>query len=181
MERLSSLDTAFLSLDSADRPIHMGALLQFSSPDAVAPSRIATLLAARAERIDRLRLRPRPLLWPPGSAAWRPDPDFAAARHVFTHSARRAGDVAQLVARVAEVISQPLPAARPPWQLHVFPTVHPAHGFAVLVKLHHALADGEGVLAVCGGLLDELAPTGPGTALSPPTAPTGRRPAGWAA
>jgi diacylglycerol O-acyltransferase / wax synthase len=178
VERLSSLDLAFLSMDSADRPMHMGALLQFSSPDAVSPTRIATLLAARADRIDRLRLRPRTLLWPPGSAAWSPDPDFAVARHVFIHSARRAGDVTQLVARVAEVISQPLPASRPPWQLHVFPTVHPANGFALLVKLHHALADGEGVLAVCGGLLDELAKTKPDTAPCPPTAPSTPPPSG---
>jgi diacylglycerol O-acyltransferase len=178
VERLSNLDTAFLSLNSADRPMHMGALLQFRSPDAVAPARIATLLAARADRLDRLRLRPCAQLWPPGSAVWRPDPDFAATRHVLTHPARPAGNDSQLVARVAEVMAQPLPAARPPWQLHVFPTVHPADEFAVLVKLHHALADGEGVLAVCGGLLDELAPAGPGTAPRPPTAPAAPPPSG---
>jgi hypothetical protein len=55
VERLSSLDTAFLCLDGADRPMHMGALPQFSSPDAVAPTRITALLAARADRIDRPR------------------------------------------------------------------------------------------------------------------------------
>jgi WS/DGAT/MGAT family acyltransferase len=173
MERLSSLDTAFLCLDSVDRPMHMGALLQFCSPDPVAPATVAALLAARADRVDRLRLRSCPLLWPPGAVGWSPDPDFAAARHVFTHPDSRADDVGQLVARVAEVMAQPLLAARPPWQLHLFPTIDPADGFALLVKLHHALADGEGVLAVFGGLLDELAAAGPGRFPRSPTALSG--------
>jgi hypothetical protein len=161
VERLSSLDTAFLCLDSADRPDAHGSAAAVQLARCGGPASITALLAARADRIDRLRLRPCTLLWPPGSAAWRPDPDFAPARHVFAHSARRAGDVGRLVARVAEVMAQPLPAARPPWQLHAFPTVHPANGFAVLVKLQHALADGEGVLAVCGGLLDSIVTTVP--------------------
>jgi hypothetical protein len=101
MERLSSLDTAFLCMDSADRPMHMGALLQFSSPDPVAPATVAALLAARADRIDRLRLRSRPLLWPPGAVGWSPDPDFTAARHVFTHPDSRADDVGMLSLRDA--------------------------------------------------------------------------------
>lgn len=52
-------------------------------------------------------------------------------------------------------MANPLPAQRPPWELHVITELAGAQ-FAVLAKLHHALADGAGVPAIAGALLDDL-------------------------
>ncbi len=54
---------------------------------------------------------------------------------------------------MAAVMAQPLPMGRPPWQAHVFAGVAGGR-FAIVVKLHHALADAAGAWTVAGALLD---------------------------
>lgn len=50
-------------------------------------------------------------------------------------------------------LATPLDLSRPPWDVHVV-TGLPDDRFAVLVKLHHSLADGAGAVALAGALLD---------------------------
>lgn len=151
--QLSGLDLAFLCLEGSTRPMHMGALLVFEPPNPVHPERIAQLLAARSATAPQLKRCPRWTWWPPVGAAWSEDDTFAAADHVRTHRLR---DPEQLEAVVATLIAEPLPAGRPPWELHVLTGIG-GNRFAVLAKLHHALADGTGAFAVAGALLDDLA------------------------
>lgn len=154
MRQLSGLDLAFVCLDGGERPMHVGAVLVFDPPRPVHPARIAHVLAARAATIPELTRSVRATWWPPGGAAWAEDASFAAERHVHTHRLPRLHREDQLAAMVATLMAEPLPASRPAWQLHVISGIRGGR-VAVLIKLHHALADGAGVLAVAGGLLDE--------------------------
>ena len=69
-DRLSSLDIAFLCIDGAATPMHLGAVALFSArnPDA---HRLAALVARRADALPRLRQRVRTELT--GGARWEDD------------------------------------------------------------------------------------------------------------
>lgn len=150
---LSGLDTAFLSLDSTATPMNIGALALFAPTQPVHPTRLTELLRVRAARIPRLRMRVRPSLLPPGLASWVPDPRFDVAAHIHTHHLPRPHDPAQLTDRVAEIMVRRLDPDRPLWEIHVI-TGLPGGLFAILPKLHHALADGVAALNLGLGLLD---------------------------
>lgn len=154
--RLSGLDLAFLALDRPTTPMHMAAVAVFGPPAPSAPEEVARLLAERAALIPRLRARPRPTSWPLGGAEWVAAPGFRAADHVRLHHLTGRGD--PLADHVSAWSACPLDLRRPPWEAHVLSGL-PGGGFAVLLKLHHALTDGMGAVEVAAGLFD-----GPGRA-----------------
>lgn len=142
MGRLSGLDAAFLSLETRARPMHLGAVAVFRG--SASQARLRTLLAERAARLPALRVDGA---WFP---SWWPASDFDPAAHVrgFEVSDQRTFE-----AYVAGWLATPLDLDRPPWDVHVV-TGLPDERFAVLVKLHHSLADGVGAVALAGALLD---------------------------
>lgn len=153
--QLSGLDTAFLCLDSSSTPMNIGALALFVPSQPVHPARLAELLRVRAEGIPRLRQRVRGSLLPTGVPRWVDDPHFDAADHIHTHHLPRPHDAGQLTDRVADIMGQRLDPNRPLWELHVI-TGLPGGWFAILPKLHHALADGAAALTLGLGLLDGM-------------------------
>jgi diacylglycerol O-acyltransferase / wax synthase len=152
-DRLSGLDTAFLCLDSPAAPMNLGALAVFNPLQPVHPPRLVELLRDRAARIPRLRRRPRTMLVPFGAVQWAPDPEFLVERHVFAHHLRHPHDPDQLTDKVSELMSQRLDTDRPLWELHVI-TGLAGGRFALLAKLHHALADGAGAVMIGLSLMD---------------------------
>lgn len=157
MEQLSGLDQAFLCLEHGSRPMHLGAVLMFDPPRPTIPTRLVRLLAERAERVPRLAHAARERWWPPASMEWTPDPEFSAAEHVHVRTLTGSDRSEEFAGVVASVMAKPLPRGRPPWQLHVL-TGLAGGRFALLVKLHHALADATGAGPMIAALLDD-APT----------------------
>ncbi|MFJ1749462.1 wax ester/triacylglycerol synthase family O-acyltransferase [Streptomyces sp. NPDC088116] len=164
-ELLAPLDLAFWHLESADHPMHLGALAFFTTtPGTSGGADVLELLAARAAAIPRLRMRVRGVWLPVGGAAWAVDKDFDVRRHVRTLSLP-GGDFAAEAARLAgELMERPLERGIPPWEMYVLTERGPAGGpeaagrpFAVLVKLHHALADGMRAVAIGAGIFDQIA------------------------
>jgi WS/DGAT/MGAT family acyltransferase len=153
--QLSGLDTAFLCLDSASSPMNIGALAIFAPPQPVHPGRLVELLRTRAERIPRLRQRVRTSMLPLGTARWTDDPDFDAAAHIHAHHLHRPHDASQLTTRVSAIMANRLDPKRPLWELHVI-TGLPGGRFAVVPKLHHALADGASAVLLGLALLDGM-------------------------
>lgn len=136
--------------------MHLGALAHFDPLPGTDGGQILELLAERAAAIPRLRMCVRGVWLPVGGAAWVADKDFDVRRHV-----RRvrlpAGDFQAESARVAgELMERPLERGLPPWRMYVL-TGEDDGAFAVLVKLHHALADGMRAVAIGAGILDQLA------------------------
>ncbi|WP_326569618.1 wax ester/triacylglycerol synthase family O-acyltransferase [Amycolatopsis rhabdoformis] len=168
---LSSLDVAFLCLESETAPMHMGAVLVFTSRGRVDGGELTGLLAARARKMPQLRRKMRAELFPPGAATWADDPNFVAAQHIHHHELSTLYDPDPLTGFAEQWIARPLDTGRPLWDLTVV-TGLPQGKFAVLLKLHHALTDGEGAYAVTVGLLDE--PAKPGRALARAAKPVPR-------
>src|SRR5436305_13225596 len=151
-DQLSGLDTAFLCLESADAPMHLGALAVFDGRAAVPPGRLVTLLGERAARLSRLRRRVVPLRTATGGDVWQADPRFDVRRHVQLHRLDGA-DQPSLAEVAARLMAEPLDVAHPLWQVHVL-TGLADDRFAVLVKMHHAVADGLRAVEIGLGLLD---------------------------
>ncbi|MBB5156053.1 wax ester/triacylglycerol synthase family O-acyltransferase [Saccharopolyspora phatthalungensis] len=154
---VSALDRAFLCLEQDAAPMHLGAVAVFVPRRPVQPDRVAEVLAERAQRISRLQLRVRRSWLPPGHARWEEPAHFHARDHVHTHQLPSPGGREELAVLVAELGAQPLDLNRPLWELHVI-TGLDGDRFAVLVKLHHALADGCRAIEAGVGLLDGFTP-----------------------
>jgi WS/DGAT/MGAT family acyltransferase len=168
MARLSGLDVAFLALETPARPMHMGAVAVFRPDRPVDLDELVAMVAQRASAAPVLRRRVEPVWFPPGGARWLDDTRFDATAHV--HGYRVAGR-RTFEAYASGWMATPLDLSRPPWDLHLVSGL-PDGEFAMLLKLHHALADGAGAVGVAGSLLDQAPPAG---ARSP--APSSGRPA----
>lgn len=157
---LAPLDLAFWNLESADHPMHLGALGIFSAHSPAAGAHAADLLAARAAGVPGLRMRIRDV-WQPlpaalrrpfafGGAAREADPDFDPLNHVRLHA-----PTADFQAVAGRLMGRPLERDRPPWEAHVLPG-EDGVCFAVLFKFHHALADGLRALTLAAGVMDPM-------------------------
>ncbi|MDF0376336.1 MULTISPECIES: wax ester/triacylglycerol synthase family O-acyltransferase [Streptomyces] len=160
-ELLAPLDLAFWHLESDAHPMHLGALAVFDPAPGVSAPQLLDLLGARAAAIPRLRMRVRDVLLPVGGAAWFTDKEFEVQRHV-TRVVLPEGDFLTEAGRLAgELMEQPLGRGLPPWRMYLLDS--PGDGpFAVLVKLHHALADGMRAVAIGAGIFDQIASAGAG-------------------
>ncbi|MFG2639731.1 wax ester/triacylglycerol synthase family O-acyltransferase [Streptomyces sp. NPDC048370] len=156
-ELLAPLDLAFWHLESTDHPMHLGALAHFGPlPDGGDPSAVLELLGSRAAAIPRLRMRVRDVLLPVGGAAWSTDKQFDVRRHVREIALPGADFGAETARLAGELMERPVERGLPPWEMYLL-TGAPDGSFAVLVKLHHALADGMRAVAIGAGIFDEIA------------------------
>ncbi|WP_037683159.1 wax ester/triacylglycerol synthase family O-acyltransferase [Streptomyces griseus] len=149
---LAPLDLAFWNIETAEHPMHLGALGVFTSHSPTAGAHAADLLAARSAAVPGLRMRIRDV-WRPsalGSAVREPAPEFDPLDHVRLHPPT--GDFQAAAGRLME---RPLERERPPWEAHVLPGEDGA-SFAVLFKFHHALADGLRALTLAAAVLDPM-------------------------
>ncbi|MFE9445524.1 wax ester/triacylglycerol synthase family O-acyltransferase [Streptomyces sp. NPDC006602] len=165
---LAPLDLAFWNMESAEHPMHLGALGVFTARSPTAGAHAADLLAARAAAVPGLRMRIRdawPLGFPGafGGAAREPAPDFDPLDHVTLHA-----PTADFQTEAGRLMQRPLERHRPPWEAHVLPG-EDGVSFAVLFKFHHALADGLRALTLAAAILDpiDVAPRRPRPAEPP--------------
>ncbi|MGW3631891.1 wax ester/triacylglycerol synthase family O-acyltransferase [Streptomyces sp. NPDC005122] len=153
---LAPLDLAFWNIESAQHPMHLGALGVFTAPSPAAGAHAADLLAARAVGVPGLRMRIRdvwrPLVYPPtfGSATREPAPHFDPLDHVRLHA-----PTTDFHTAAGRLMERPLLRGRPPWEAHVLPGGD-GTSFAVFFKFHHALADGLRALMLAAALMDPV-------------------------
>lgn len=148
MQRMTGLDAAFLAMETPGRPMHTLKLFVLEPLEGVEkgalPAHIDAGLAAYLPRLPALRRR----AWisPHGlrRAVWIEDAAFAVERHVHRLTVEAPGGERELDAAIAGLAAEPLPRDRPLWALWAIDGLAGGH-VAVLVKIHHALADGQTV------------------------------------
>jgi diacylglycerol O-acyltransferase len=158
-EPLDPLDSAFITLESPLAPLHIAAILELDPPEGGPSDPITTfgeikaLVAARLHEIPKLTRRilrvPFDLAWP----VWVDDPDFDIDEHVLRRACPSPGGEAELDALVGRIMATELPADRPLWELSVVEGLADGRT-ALLLKLHHALADGVSGAATFARLFD---------------------------
>ncbi len=105
------------------------------------------VLGVQLDHLPPFRRRAVPVPGRLGHPVWVEDPDFELHRHVGRMVLPAPGDKAQLAAVVGEFASLPLKRDRPLWEL-LFVEGLAGGRMAVVVKLHHAVADGTAVVAL---------------------------------
>jgi WS/DGAT/MGAT family acyltransferase len=148
--RLSALDAAFLSLESATAPMHVGWVAVFAPRPDGAETDFEAVRAHISSRLDRAPRYRQKLVEVPlglGDPVWVDDEDFDVGRHV-----RRAepGDFGRLV---DDVMSTPLVPGRPLWELWVAEDAGDGR-IGVVGKAHHCLVDGLAAVELMSLLLD---------------------------
>jgi diacylglycerol O-acyltransferase len=165
-DRLSPEDLLQLSYEPVPGTAQIGGLLRLGGrpgdPDPGAAA-IRDALAGRVVAVPRLRQRLHRVPLGYGRPVWADDPSFDLNRHLGTVTCPPPGDEPAVLRLVAATVTRPLPADRPLWSATVVDGLA-GGGTALLIVLHHVVADGLGGLAVLGSLVDAAAATtGPGT------------------
>jgi diacylglycerol O-acyltransferase / wax synthase len=153
IERASPSDRAFLAMDTRGMPEQFGVILMFgesSGPDLAGARR---LLAERVPAVPRLRQRLVRVPWGCGGPIWADDSGFDIRRQVRAVECADPGDEPALLDTALSVIANPLPRTAPLWSA-VLVTGPAQNTLALVIVLHHVLADGVGGLAVLASLID---------------------------
>ena len=180
-ERLTSLDASFLYLERPAMHMHVAGVSVF------APREDGPLTYADVQRVveRRLHLAPRlrrRVVSVPGNLdrpVWADDERFDLDFHLRRAAIPAPGGRLQLERAVGRVLSRPLDRSKPLWELYVFEGLAERRT-AVLLKMHHALADGIGGMLIGSAIFDLArdAPIGPGDRVPWVPEPTPRETSG---
>lgn len=176
-EHLTPLDAGFLGVEDSDHNVSMaiGALAVLNGP---MPDH-AALLATLAERISacpRFSQRLVRHTLDLGAPQWVDDPHFDIAHHVGRVALPAPGGDAELHGVVADVMSWRLDRQRPLWEIWVIGGLA-GDKWALLMKVHHCIADGIATAHMLTGLSDNGFGHGAAhaTAVPRPSAPPSQR------
>jgi diacylglycerol O-acyltransferase / wax synthase len=158
-DRLSSLDAAFLEMESDTRHMHVGGLFVFDPPEGGRRVRFPHFLQLVRSRLHLIPRYRQKVVTPPlqlGAPVWVDDPDFDLAYHVRHAALPQPGTTKQLTEYAARILSRQLDRSRPLWELYVIEGLEGGR-IALLGKTHHAMVDGMSGIDIATVMLD-LAP-----------------------
>lgn len=157
-ERLSGQDLANLLVEAPDTPMHMGVLTVFEgghgldSPDRLLPD-VREHVAARLSSLPELRRVLRSDRVPGRRPRWSDHRAFRVEEHVLHAAVESPGDEQQLLAAASDLLERLLDRARPLWEIWVLTGLGEGR-WATLLKVHHSLTDGYGMLQIALALFD---------------------------
>lgn len=158
--RVAAPDEFFLHVETPTVQQPVGGFVILDSGRATSTldlAAIRTLVAERLPRMPRFQELLRPATrW--RHARWLPAPDVDLGWHVREHVLPGAGGRGALAGFVARLAEQELDRSRPMWQVWFVPNAGPDEAAAIGI-MHHAFADGLGVVDILRQLFDpELPP-----------------------
>lgn len=154
-DRLTALDAGFLQAEDSDSHVSLAiavlAIMEGPAPDF---AELRAALEERSAKIPRLRqiLHSYPL--DISAPQWVAARSFDIAHHVRRHTVTAPGDDAAVYHAVADVMERRLDRSRPLWETWVFDGLGDGR-WALLVKLHHCIADGVSAAAMLAGVCDD--------------------------
>ena len=153
-ERMSRVDTAWLRMDSPSN------LMMIVGVWVIKPGITYAALAQRLE--ERLLQYPRfkqCAVQDATGATWVVDAQFDIANHLVTEKLPKVPAARQQQAlqdRLAALCMEPLDPKRPLWQFHLVENYK--GGCALMVRIHHCIADGIALISVTQSLVDGGSP-----------------------
>ena len=146
MKRMSTLDAAWLAVESEDTPMQVANLMIFSLPKNAPETFLRDLVA----RMKNCRDYAPPWdfkLLNPGKLgrvvlpAWKVDHDLDLDYHVRHSALPKPGGERELGILISRLHSHPLDFSRPLWECHIIEGLE-NNRFALYTKMHHSLIDG---------------------------------------
>jgi diacylglycerol O-acyltransferase len=155
MEHLSTLDAGFLEAEDSDRHVSLAvggvSVIEGPMPD------FQPLTAAIAERIlkvPRFRQVLRTHLLDLGPPEWVEDPNLDVSHHIHRAALPHPGDDEALYRFAADVMERRLDRERPLWECWIIEGLTGGR-WALLMKIHHCIADGIATMHMFSGLNDD--------------------------
>jgi WS/DGAT/MGAT family acyltransferase len=145
-DRLSALDSAFLDIEDGNAHMHIGAVGLFDAGPLTTPEggidfeRILERISAAIHQNDRFKQKLRYIPgvnWP----VWIDDSRFNIRYHVRHTCLPAPGDERHLKRLAGRLMSGELDRGKPLWELFFVEGIEGGR-FAVISKVHHAMADG---------------------------------------
>jgi diacylglycerol O-acyltransferase / wax synthase len=152
---LTGVDTAFLNLERKEIPLNIALVCVFER--AIPFQKFVKDIESKLHLLPRYR---QIVVVPPfhmGYPSWKNDPNFDIGRHIFRARLHSPGGDTELEALTGRIISPLMDRSKPLWDIHVIDGFGDGRG-ALIVRLHHALADGvSAASAILGVILDRAA------------------------
>ncbi len=154
MGQLTTMEASFLEAEDADRHLSLaiGALAIIDGPS---PGRdeLITALSERTRAVPRLtevvHQHPLDLAAP----EWNEDNNFDITHHVRWAAVPQPGDDAALFRTIADLMERRLDRDHPLWECWVLEGL-PDGRWAVLIKIHHCIADGIAAMRLLADISD---------------------------
>jgi len=170
LARLSAADLTNLALEAPDTPMHQAVLAVVEAgplrglDGKIHIERLRGHVASRLDRVPQLRQ----VVYRPGLFRGRPllvdDPDFRIENHVLLETLPPPGGEAAALAFAEQQMAARFDRSRPLWAIWVLDGYAPDR-CGLLVKLHHAIADGPAMVNMLAQVFDiEPVPAGRCTA-----------------
>ena len=154
-ERMSKVDTAWLRMDTPSNLMMIVGVWQLSP--GVSHAAVCERIEGSLLKYARFRQR---VVEDAAGATWVEDRYFDLKNHVIAEKLPKAAaghEQEVLQDRVAELAMQPLDRKRPLWQIHLvedYTGPDGIKGSAMIVRIHHCIADGIALISVTMSLVD---------------------------
>lgn len=151
--RLSTADAAWLHMDRPTNLMVINSVLLFDEP--VDWERVKEITQERlVDRYPKFRQRVVESRLPLQPPKWEDDPDFALEHHMHHLALPAPGDAAALQELVGDLMTMPLDRNRPLW--HEYMVDGFGEGAALIVRMHHCIADGIALARVMLSMTDSM-------------------------
>jgi diacylglycerol O-acyltransferase len=152
MERLSALDATFLAVEDAVDHMHIASVAILEGPAPTA-RQLADIVTTKLRLVPRYRQKVVTAPGNIGRPVWVDDPHFNIDYHIRHTALPAPGGHGELRTLVGRVMSQQLDRHKPLWEIWL------ADGFgdgqwALMMKVHHAMADGIAGTDLLAAVLD---------------------------
>ncbi|NOK60029.1 MAG: wax ester/triacylglycerol synthase family O-acyltransferase [Chloroflexi bacterium AL-W] len=154
-ETLSPVDAAWLHMEDPTNLMMVTTVLMFD--EVIDFELLKTTIEHRLLKFDRFRQRVVDSKQPFSQPQWEPDPHFTLSAHLHRIALPAPGDQAMLEEMVSDLMSAPLDATKPLWQFHLIENYN--GGCALLMRIHHCIADGIALVQVVLSLTDATSET----------------------
>jgi len=154
MEHLSTLDAGFLEAEDSDRHISLAvggvSIIEGPMPDY---QELTAAISERVLKVPRFSQVLRTHLLDLGSPEWVTDPNIDISHHIHRAALPQPGDDETLFRFIADVMERRLDRERPLWECWLIEGLADGR-WAMLMKIHHCIADGIATMHILSGLSD---------------------------
>jgi diacylglycerol O-acyltransferase len=151
IERAGPMDLTVMVADHGSVPTNVGSIMIFEGAQPTL-AEIRAVLHERVPQIPRLRQTLRRTRFGCGNPVWVDDATFSLDRHLQPLQWPEPGSDRALFDTATDLLCRPLGRDRPMWRAYLVSSPQRA---ALIVIIHHVLADGLGGLAILAALTDE--------------------------
>lgn len=155
MEHLTALDASFLQAEDSDPHVSLavGGVSIVEGPP-VDYGELVSAFSERVQAIPRCTQMVRTHLLDLGSPEWVDDLHFDIAHHLHRVALPHPGDDAELFRMIASIMERRLDRERPLWECWIIEGLTDDR-WAVLMKIHHCMADGIATAQMLAKLSDD--------------------------